>query len=232
MSPPLTEKSILSRKWLIGVLAFLVGCSVKTPTGPLCVSCKSYYCRGSWHHPQTYYEYDKIGLASWYGDDFHGKPKASGEKFNKMAMTAAHKTLPIPSVVKVTNLRNGKSVVVVIDDRGPFVYSGRIIDLSYNAAKALDLHRYKPSNVRVQTLVADSLKLSQYISHYCKRRRDPFGRTWDQLYFQEIKKMRMPIYSSVSEPVSHGSQSSVRNPETVNKRKRKHSSLGGYLNKI
>jgi rare lipoprotein A (peptidoglycan hydrolase) len=163
----------------------------KTPAGPVCVSCKPYYCRGSWHYPQTYYEYDEVGLASWYGADCHGKPKANGELFDMMAMTAAHKTLPIPSVVKVTSMRNGRSVILVIDDRGPFVYKGRIIDLSYGAAKALDIHNIKPSSVRVQTLVTDSLKLSCYIKHYCKNKRDPFGRSWSQLYRQEIRGERL-----------------------------------------
>ncbi|MDR1475973.1 MAG: septal ring lytic transglycosylase RlpA family protein [Holosporales bacterium] len=177
----------ISSKWITGIGIFLAGCSsVKTPVGPTCVSCKPYVVRGSRYHPQTFYEYDEVGFASWYGDDFHGKSKATGERFNKMAMTAAHRTLPIPSVAKVTNLRNGRSVIVIIDDRGPYCYTGRIIDLSYGAAQVLDLHKYKPSKVRVQTLVADSFKLSLYIAKHCKRRKDPLGRTWSQLYFQEI----------------------------------------------
>ena len=175
--------------FIVALSLCLVGCSqVKTPVGKTCVSCRPYTVRGSTYHPQLHYEYEEVGLASWYGarDGFHGKPKATGEIFHHMSMTAAHKTLPIPSVVKVTNLRNGKSIVVVVDDRGPFVYNGRIIDLSYGAAKTLDLHRYKPSNVKVQTLVTDSLKLSNYIASYCKNRKDPFGRSWAQIYFQEI----------------------------------------------
>ncbi|MDR1034333.1 MAG: septal ring lytic transglycosylase RlpA family protein [Holosporales bacterium] len=151
-----------------------------------------------------FYEYDEVGLASWYGDDFHGKMKATGERFNKMAMTAAHRTLPLPSVVRVTNLRNGKSVIVIIDDRGPYCYAGRIIDLSYGAARALNLHRHKPSPVRVQTMVADSVKLSRYIATHCKKRRDPFGRTWAQLYFQEIlgsNPKRYTEYSSMYKTV-------------------------------
>jgi rare lipoprotein A (peptidoglycan hydrolase) len=193
-----------SNKWFVGISIFLAGCgTVKTPAGPTCVSCKPYLVRGSWYHPQTFYEYDEIGLASWYGDDCHGKMKATGEKFNKLAMTAAHRTLPLPSVVRVTNLRNGKSVIVVVDDRGPYCYTGRIIDLSYGAAKVLDLHRYKPSAVRVQTLVADSIKLSRYIATHCRRRKDPFGRTWAQLYFQEIlginprRRAALPVASRV-----------------------------------
>lgn len=78
------------------------------------------------------------GLASWYGRRFHGRPTASGEPYDMYAMTAAHRTLPIPSYVRVTNLANGRSVVVRINDRGPF-HPGRIIDLSYTAAYKLGL---------------------------------------------------------------------------------------------
>ncbi len=78
------------------------------------------------------------GLASWYGRRFHGKPTSSGEPYDMYAMTAAHKTLPIPSYARVTNVDNGRSVVVRINDRGPF-HPGRIIDLSYTAAYKLDL---------------------------------------------------------------------------------------------
>lgn len=78
------------------------------------------------------------GLASWYGKKFHGQPTASGEPYDMFAMTAAHKTLPIPSYAKVTNIANGKSVVVRINDRGPF-HSNRIIDLSYAAAARIGI---------------------------------------------------------------------------------------------
>lgn len=78
----------------------------------------------------------ETGLASWYGPGFHGKKTASGERFNENAMTAAHKTLPLGTVVKVTNQRTGKSIKVTINDRGPFV-RGRIIDLSKAAAAKL-----------------------------------------------------------------------------------------------
>jgi rare lipoprotein A len=78
----------------------------------------------------------QTGTASWYGEDFQGKPTASGEPYDMRDFTAAHPTLPLGTLVKVTNLRNGKAVVVRINDRGPVV-DGRIIDLSYNAAKTL-----------------------------------------------------------------------------------------------
>lgn len=194
-----------SIRYIMAAALCLAGCSqVKTPVGHTCVSCKPYFVRGSWHYPQLHYEYEEVGRASWYGarDGCHGKPKATGELFNHFEMTAAHKTLPIPSVVKVTNLRNGKSIVVVVDDRGPFVYNGRIIDLSYSAAKSLDLHRYKPSDVKVETLVTDSLKLSNYIANYCKKRRDPFGRSWAQIYFQEIAGVNPKLYRKTEVSIS------------------------------
>lgn len=78
------------------------------------------------------------GMASWYGKKFHGRKTSNGEIYNMYAMTAAHKTLPIPSYVEVTNLKNGKKVVVRINDRGPF-HEGRIIDLSYAAASKLGI---------------------------------------------------------------------------------------------
>ncbi|MDH4062239.1 MAG: septal ring lytic transglycosylase RlpA family protein [Aquincola sp.] len=84
--------------------------------------------------------YAEKGLASWYGRKFHGRQTSSGERYNMYAMTAAHKTLPIPSYVRVTNPANGRSVIVRVNDRGPFV-KGRIIDLSYTAALKLDLLR-------------------------------------------------------------------------------------------
>ncbi|HZZ93508.1 MAG TPA: septal ring lytic transglycosylase RlpA family protein [Usitatibacter sp.] len=82
--------------------------------------------------------YKQRGLASWYGRKFHGQKTSSGETYDMFAMTAAHKTLPIPSYARVTNLANGKSVVVRINDRGPF-HKGRIIDLSYAAAKRIGI---------------------------------------------------------------------------------------------
>jgi rare lipoprotein A len=84
--------------------------------------------------------YREQGLASWYGRKFHGRPTASGERYDMYAMSAAHKTLPIPSYVRVTNPANARSVIVRVNDRGPFV-RGRIIDLSYTAALKLELLR-------------------------------------------------------------------------------------------
>lgn len=95
--------------------------------------------------------YVEKGLASWYGNKFHGHPTASGEIYDMYAMTAAHKTLPIPCYVKVTNLDNGRSVVVKVNDRGPF-HPGRIIDLSYAAAVKLGLDKTGTAPVEVKAM--------------------------------------------------------------------------------
>jgi rare lipoprotein A len=95
--------------------------------------------------------YRERGVASWYGTKFHGSRTSSGETYDMYAMTAAHKTLPIPSYVEVTNLDNGRKVVVRVNDRGPF-HAGRIIDLSYVAAKKLGIAGNGTGNVEVRAI--------------------------------------------------------------------------------
>jgi rare lipoprotein A len=95
--------------------------------------------------------YRERGVASWYGPDFHGLATSSGETYDMHAMTAAHTTLPIPTWVQVTNLTNGKHVIVKVNDRGPFV-DNRIIDLSYAAAIALDMVRNGTARVEVRAV--------------------------------------------------------------------------------
>ncbi len=95
--------------------------------------------------------YSERGVASWYGPGFHAASTSNGERYDMYAMTAAHKTLPLPSYVQVTNLKNGKSVVVRVNDRGPFK-DGRIIDLSYTAAAKLDMIKAGTTFVEVRAL--------------------------------------------------------------------------------
>jgi rare lipoprotein A len=95
--------------------------------------------------------YRERGVASWYGPDFHGHNTSSGEPYDMYAMTAAHRTLPLPCYARITNLGNGRSVVVRINDRGPFV-SNRIVDLSYTAAQRLDIVRTGTALVELQTV--------------------------------------------------------------------------------
>ena len=98
--------------------------------------------------------YLERGIASWYGPGFHAAPTSNGERYDMYAMTAAHKTLPLPSHVQVTNLSNGRSVVVRVNDRGPFK-DGRIIDLSYTAAAKLDMLRDGTTFVEVRALTPE-----------------------------------------------------------------------------
>ena len=100
------------------------------------------------------YGYKERGVASWYGKKFHGKLTSSREPYDMYAMTAAHKTLPLPTYVRVRNLRNNKSIVVRVNDRGPFVHN-RVIDLSYSAALKLDMVRDGTSLVEVTALSFD-----------------------------------------------------------------------------
>jgi rare lipoprotein A len=99
--------------------------------------------------------YKERGVASWYGPDFHARPTSSGEPYDMYAMTAAHKTLPIPVYARVTNLANGRSVIVRINDRGPFV-ANRLIDLSYTAAHKLDMTRAGTAFVEVEVITPGS----------------------------------------------------------------------------
>lgn len=97
--------------------------------------------------------YDERGVASWYGEKFHGRPTSSGEPFDMNVPSAAHRTLPLPSWVRVTNLANGRSVVLRVNDRGPFADTGRrIIDVSYAAAVQLGMIGSGTASVRVQAV--------------------------------------------------------------------------------
>jgi len=110
---------------------------------------------GHWYTVmESSYGYQERGVASWYGKKFHGRPTSSQEPYDMYAMTAAHKTLPLPTYVRVRNLRNNKSVVVKVNDRGPFI-DNRIIDLSYSAAAKLDMIRDGTGMVEVTALSFD-----------------------------------------------------------------------------
>jgi rare lipoprotein A len=106
----------------------------------------------------------QVGTASWYGEQFQGKETASGELFDMRDFTAAHLTLPLGTFVRVTNLRNGRTVVVRINDRGP-VIEGRIIDVSYNAARALDFKKRGLQKVRLDVVQPTTMALLQPIAN-------------------------------------------------------------------
>ena len=114
-----------------------------------------YKVNGAWYYPAVDPGYDEVGVASWYGEKFHGRPTANGAIYDMNALTAAHKTLPMPSTVRVTNLDNGRSMLLTVNDRGPFV-AGRIIDVSRRAAQLLGFQRKGTVKVRVQIVRDDT----------------------------------------------------------------------------
>ena len=126
---------------------------------------KPYKINGQWFYPAVDYQYDEVGIASWYGPNFHGKKTANGEIFNQNAVSAAHKTLPIPSIVIVTNLENNKKLEIRINDRGPFV-RGRIIDLSKKAAEILGILKSGTAKVRVQINEEKSRNIAMAYDNY------------------------------------------------------------------
>lgn len=122
-----------------------------------------YTVKDKTYHPQLDHQYDEVGTASWYGDEFHCRKTANGEYFNKHQLSAAHKTLPMPSVAKVTNLENNRSVNVVINDRGPFS-KNRIIDVSEKAAISLGMKNKGTAMVRVEFLPKETNELMAKIA--------------------------------------------------------------------
>ncbi len=114
-----------------------------------------YQIEGTWYYPAVDYQYSETGIASWYGPQFHGRDTANGERFDMNMLTAAHRTLPLPSFVRVTNLDNGRSLVLRVNDRGPFA-RGRIIDVSRRAAQLLGFEVQGTARVEVAILAKES----------------------------------------------------------------------------
>src|SRR5581483_5098415 len=116
-----------------------------------------YQIGGIWYYPAEDYSYDESGIASWYGPDFHGKYTANGEIFDLNGLSAAHRTLPMPTIVEVTNLENGRALALRVNDRGPFA-RGRIIDVSRRAAQLLGFEGQGTAKVRVKVLVPETIQ--------------------------------------------------------------------------
>ena len=112
-----------------------------------------------WYYPKVDYDYSEVGVASWYGPGFHGRSTANGEQYDMNDLTAAHRTLPMPSIVRVTNLENGRSIKLRVNDRGPFV-GDRIIDVSRRAAQLLGFHIDGTARVRVEIVADESKQLA------------------------------------------------------------------------
>jgi len=129
---------------------------------PYRATSRPYQIKGVWYYPQQHYDYSEMGIASWYGPGFHKNKASTGEVFDQNKISAAHKTLPLPSIALVTNLENGRMLKVKINDRGPFV-PGRIIDLSKKAAELLGVLNSGLAKVKVDCLVEESIALNSGI---------------------------------------------------------------------
>jgi rare lipoprotein A len=153
------RRSSLGQSVLLAALLALAGCGSTPPApAPLVIAPGAgfrvggpYKINGKWYHPEFVIYYEAIGLASWYGAFHHGRPTANGETFDMHALTAAHPTLQLPSVVRVTNLANGRSLSVRVNDRGPFA-ENRLIALSQAAARELGFEDQGVTEVHVQYL--------------------------------------------------------------------------------
>lgn len=123
-----------------------------------------YEIGGVWYYPKVDYDYDKAGVASWYGEQFNRKYTANGEIFDLNQLTAAHPTLPMPSVVEVTNLDNGRELQLRVNDRGPYA-NGRIIDVSRRAAQLLGFETRGTARVRVKIKKDESIRVAEEAMH-------------------------------------------------------------------
>jgi len=132
-----------------------VGSVFEPPQEPTYKIGEPYQIQGTWYYPAEDYQYDESGIASWYGAQFHGRRTANGETYDMNALTAAHRTLPLPSYVRVTNLENGRGLILKVNDRGPFA-RGRIIDISRRGSQLLGFHDSGTARVRVQIMADQS----------------------------------------------------------------------------
>jgi rare lipoprotein A len=156
----------MARCWkhiLVLSMVAAAGCATSDRDGPSQAGARPHYkvgqpyqVAGRWYQPRVDKAYDEIGIASWYGDAFHGKLTANGEIFDKSRLSAAHKTLPMPILVEVENLENGRRAVLRLNDRGPFV-DDRLIDLSHAAADELGFTQKGLARVRVRYVAEAAL---------------------------------------------------------------------------
>ncbi|MFO7931500.1 MAG: septal ring lytic transglycosylase RlpA family protein [Thermodesulfobacteriota bacterium] len=148
--------ALTAAAFMIAAALVFSGCSTSPPPKDTSAKTKSYRINGQWYHPiEDSDGFRESGLASWYGNPFHGRKTANGETYNMHAKTAAHKILPMDTFVLVKNKDNGKETVVRINDRGPFV-RGRVIDLSYRAAREIDMTGPGTARVEVIAMEKDS----------------------------------------------------------------------------
>ena len=158
---------------------------------------KPYTIAGHTYYPADRPNYSAVGMASWYGADFHGRKTANGEIFDKASVTAAHPTMPLPSYARVTNLRNGASIVVRVNDRGPY-HGGRVMDVSEKVAGALDFKGQGTAKVKVEYLARAGLGGSDDNKLLASLRTDGSAATLDGLPTQPIMVAAEPVPQRVA----------------------------------
>ncbi|EJF87256.1 septal ring lytic transglycosylase RlpA family protein [Bartonella rattimassiliensis] len=151
---------------------------------------KPYQIKGKWYYPQNDPTYKRIGEASWYGSDFHGRLTANGEIYDMNLLTAAHPTMPLPSYARVTNLKNGSSIIVRVNDRGPFM-KDRIIDLSKQAAAILGYVAMGVTNVKVEYIA--EAPVGYYDSTYLMASYTPGNAASYSLESESVSKERKTV---------------------------------------
>ncbi len=173
------------------------GSTVGRDGKPLRGTEKPYQVNGTWYYPREDKNYNVVGIGSWYGEQFHNRRTSNGEIFDMDVPSAAHKTLPLPCLVEVTNLDNGKKMIVRVNDRGPFV-DGRIIDLSKAAAEQLGYQRAGVAHVRVRYVGPAPKAAFDAPRRYASLQRDPNA----PRSFDDIKEppQRVQVLSPRPEP--------------------------------
>lgn len=195
---------------LLGLAVFLAGCAskeIKISDSPYSQAAaikgqggtykvgNPYKIAGNWYYPKEDYSYSEVGVASWYGKDFHAKKTANGENYDMNTLTAAHRTLPLPSIVRVTNLENGRSLVLRVNDRGPYA-KNRIIDISKRGAQLLGFQAQGTAKVRVELLEDESKELKAALLN------QPMPNRYDNSEFNSsVPKKEIVLYKA-AEPAS------------------------------
>jgi rare lipoprotein A len=162
-----------------GLCLLIAGCQthkpeqdIFKPNGQVKPTQKPYEINSQWYYPIDHYEYDEEGVASWYGPGFHGRATATGAIFDENKPTAAHNTLPLPCMVRVTNLGNGRQVLLEVNDRGPFA-KDRLIDVSRRGAQLLGFMAQGTARVRVECLPEESRQLNEHYRKYPPSKKKP-----------------------------------------------------------
>jgi rare lipoprotein A len=158
-----------------------------------------YQIEDIWYYPKKDYDYDETGIGSWYGAKFHGRKTANGEIYDMNGISAAHRTLPMPSFVRVTNLDNGRTMNIRINDRGPYAH-GRILDLSRRAAQLLGYEKQGIARIRVRVLANESRALARRLQGELELAEVGSPITVDSLPKIKVNSYKLPEIGSNQQP--------------------------------